>query len=105
VVQVWPSTSKVVVKPNYAGSEVDVVLVGTDRIEGYYSYGKSSTYPWGIYWCVHDIGGKPMVVYSEFSGRKVWYTPIGTTTVDSLTAILEKGKLPDISIIQAAVGA
>jgi hypothetical protein len=105
VVQVWPSTSKVVVKPNYAGSEVDVVLVGTDRIEGYYSYGKSATYPWGFYWCIHDINGKPFVVYSEFSGRRVWYNFIGQKSVDELTATLEKGELPDISIIQAAVGA
>jgi len=93
-----------VVKANYAGSEVDVVQVGKASIEGYYSYGKSSTYPWGIYWCIHDIGGKPVLVYSEFSGRKVWYAPVGTKTVDALMTTLEKGELPDISIIQAAVG-
>jgi len=93
-----------VVKANYEGSEVDVVQVGKASIEGYYSYGKSSLYPWGIYWCIHDIGGKPVLVYSEFSGRKVWYAPIGTKIVDALTTTLEKGELPDISIIQEAVG-
>lgn len=103
VVQVQPGMA-LVIKANYAGSEVDVVQVGKDSIEGYYSYGKSSTYPWGIYWCIHDVGGKPLLVYSEFSGRKTWYAPIGTKTVESLTATLEKGELPDISIIQAAVG-
>lgn len=94
----------IVIKADYTGKEVDVVQVSKSSIEGYYSYGKSSTYPWGIYWCVHDIGGKPMLVYSEFSGRRVWYNPIGQKTIDALTASLEKGELPDISIIQAVVG-
>lgn len=105
VVQVWPAADSLVVQANYAGGEVDVALVGKSRIEAYYSYGKSSTYPWGVYWCVNDIGGKPMLVYSEFAGRKVWYAPVGQKTVDMLTASLDKGELPDISIIHAAVGA
>jgi hypothetical protein len=105
VVQVWPAADSLVVQANYAGGEVDVALVGKSRIEAYYSYGKSSTYPWGIYWCVNDVGGKPMLVYSEFSGRKVWYAPIGQKTVDTLTATLEKGELPGIEIIREAVGA
>ena len=86
-------------------SNTDIVQYSFDYIEGYYTYGKSSTYPWGIYWCIHDIGGKPMLVYAEFSGRKVWYAPVGQKTVDMLTASLDKGELPDISIIHAAVGA
>lgn len=93
-----------VVQADYAAKEIRVVQVGKDRIEGYYSYGKSSTYPWGFYWCVH-LGEKPLMVYSEFSGRKVWYNYVGQKTVDTLTATIEKGELPDISIIQAAVGA
>ncbi len=105
VVQVWPAADSLVVQANYAGGEVDVALVGKSRIEAYYSYGKSSTYPWGIYWCVNYIGGKPVLVYSEFSGRKVWFAPVGQKTIDTLTASLDKGELPDISIIQAAVGA
>jgi hypothetical protein len=104
VVQVQPGMD-LVVGADYKASEISVVQVGKDRIEGYYSYGKSSTYPWGFYWCIHDIGGKPFVVYSEFSGRKVWYNFIGQKSVDALTATLERGELPDISIIQAAVGA
>lgn len=104
VVQVWPAADSLVVQANYAGGEVDVALVGKSRIEAYYSYGKSSTYPWGIYWCVNDIGGKPMLVYSEFAGRKVWFAPVGQKTVDTLTTSLEKGELPDLSIIHAAVG-
>jgi hypothetical protein len=104
VVQVQPGMD-LVIKADYAASEISVVQIGKDRIEGYYSYGKSSTYPWGFYWCIHDIGGKPFVVYSEFSGQKVWYNYIGQKSVDALTAILERGELPDISIIQAAVGA
>jgi len=105
VVQVWPAADSLVVQANYAGGEVDVALVGKSRIEAYYSYGKSSTYPWGIYWCVNDIGGKPVLVYSEFSGRKVWFAPVGQKTIDTLTASLDKGELPDISLILAAVGA
>lgn len=104
VVQVNPGAD-LVVKANYAGGDIDYVQVGKDKIEGYSTYGKSSTYPWGIYWCIHDIGGKPMLVYAEFSGRKVWYAPVGQKTIGALTASLEKGELPDISIIQAAVGA
>lgn len=104
VVQVNPGAD-LVVKANYAGGDIDYVQVGKDKIEGYSTYGKSSTYPWGIYWCIHDIGGKPMLVYAEFSGRKVWYAPVGQKTIDSLTATLEKGEMPDIAIIQAAVGA
>lgn len=104
VVQVNPGAD-LVVKANYAGGDVDLVQTSKDKIEGYSTYGKSSTYPWGIYWCVHDIGGKPMLVYAEFSGRKVWYAPVGQKTIDTLIATLEKGEIPDITIIQAAVGA
>jgi len=104
IVQVNPGAD-LVVKANYAGGDVDLVQTSKDKIEGYSTYGKSSTYPWGIYWCVHDIGGKPMLVYAEYSGRKVWYAPIGKKTIDALTATLEKGEIPDITIIQAAVGA
>lgn len=104
IIQMNPGAD-LVISANYAGGDVDVVQVGKDRIEGYYTYGKSSTYPWGIYWCVNDIGGKPMLVYSEFSKRSVWYAPIGQKTIDGLVASLGKGELPDISIIQAAVGA
>lgn len=104
VVQVNPGAD-LVVKANYAGGDVDLVQVAKDKIEGYSTYGKSSSHPWGIYWCIHDIGGKPMLVYAEFSGRKVWYAPVGKKTIDSLTATLDKGELPDITVIQAAVGA
>lgn len=86
-------------------NDVNIVQITSNTMEGYYSYGKSSAYPWGIYWCIHDIGGKPTMVYSEFSGRKVWYASIGQKTVDTLMVSLEKGELPDISIIHAAVGA
>ena len=103
VVQVWPGAD-LVVSANYAGGDADVVQVGKERIEGYYSYGKSTIYPWGFYWCIH-LGEKPMLVYSEFSGKKTWYNPISQKTIDSLNAAIEKGELPDISIIQAAVGA
>ena len=105
VVQVWPDADRVVVKANYAGGDVEYVQASKDKIEGYSTYGKSSTYPWGIYWCIHDIGGKPMLVYAEFSGRKVWYAPVEQKTIDTLIATLDKGELPDITIIQAAVGA
>lgn len=104
VVQVWPS-SDIVIKANYAGGDAQIVQVGKDKIEGYYTYGKSGAYPWGIYWCVSDINGKPMLVYAEFSKRSVWYAPIGSETVESLMAALNKGELPDISIITKVVGA
>lgn len=104
VVQVWPG-SDLIVSANYVGGDADIVQVGKDRIEGYYTYGKSSAYPWGIYWSIHDINGKPVLVYSEFSGKKTWYNPISQKTIDSLNAAIERGELPDISIVQAAVGA
>lgn len=99
------SNPDIIVKADEKYETVNVISIEKDRIEAYYSYGKSSTYPWGIYWCVNDIGGKPVLIYSEFSGRKVWFAPIGQKTIDTLTASLEKGELPDITVIQAAVGA
>lgn len=104
VVQVTPGAD-LVVRANYAGGTVDYVQMSKDTIEGYSTYGRSSVYPWGIYWCVHDVGGKPMLVYAEFSGRKVWCVPVGQKVIDALTATLEKGEIPDIFIIQMAVGA
>lgn len=104
IIQMNPGAD-LVISANYVGGDVDVVQVGKDRIEGYYTYGKSNTYPWGIYWCIHDIGGKPMIVFSEFSKRSVWYSPISSNSVEEIAAILNKGTIPDISIIQAAVGA
>lgn len=103
ILQLNPSAS-LVVKADYAAKEVSVVQVSKSRIEGYYSYGKSTTYPWGFYWCVH-LGERPMLIYSEFSKRSTWYNPISQKTIDSLNAAIEKGELPDISIIQEAVGA
>jgi len=102
ILQLNPSAS-LVVKANYQGKEISIVQASKTRIEGYYSYGKSITYPWGFYWCVH-LGEKPMLIYSEFSGKKTWYNPISQKTIDSLNTAIEKGELPDISIIQAAVG-
>ena len=104
IVQVNPGAS-LVVEANYAGGDAEIVQVGKDKIEGYYSYGKSSTYPWGIYWCIHDIGGKPMIVFSEFSKRSVWYSPISPEQVEEITAILNKGEIPDITLVQKAAGA
>lgn len=103
VLQINPDAS-LLVKANYQGKEISIVQASKTRIEGYYSYGKSTTYPWGFYWCVH-LGEKPMLIYSEFSKRSTWYNPISQKTIDSLNAAIEKGELPDISIIQAAVGA
>ena len=98
------SDSDILVKADEKYETVNIIISDKSRIEGYYTYGKNNTYPWGIYWCIHNIGEKPILVYSEFSGRKVWYAPVGTKAVESLTATLEKGELPDISIIQEAVG-
>ena len=104
VVQVWPS-SDIVIKANYAGGDAQIVQVGKDRIEGYYTYGKSNTYPWAIYWCIHDLNGKPVIVFSEFSKRSVWYSPISSDKVDEITVILNKGEIPDITLVQKAAGA
>lgn len=104
VVQINPGAS-LVVEGNYAGGDSQIVQVGKDKIEGYYSYGKSSAYPWGIYWCIHDISGKPMIVFSEFSKRSVWYSPISSAQVEEIAAILNKGTIPDITLIQKAAGA
>lgn len=104
VVQINPGAS-LVVSANYAGGDADIVQVGKDKIEGYYSYGKSSTYPWGIYWCIHDVGGKPMIVFSEFSKRSVWYSPISSDQVEEITGILNNGEIPDVITIQKAAGA
>jgi hypothetical protein len=104
VVQVWPS-SDIVIKANYAGGDAQIVQVGKGKIEGYYSYGKSSAYPWGIYWCIHDVGGKPVIIFSEFSKRSVWYSPVSSDTVEEIAAILNKGDIPDITLIQKAAGA
>ena len=104
VVQVWPS-SDIVIKANYAGGDTQTVQYDKNKIEGYYSYGKSSTYPWGIYWCIHDLNGKPVIVFSEFSKRSVWFSPISSDNIEEITAILNKGEIPDISLIQKAVGA
>jgi hypothetical protein len=104
IVQINPGAS-LVVSANHAGGDAEIVQVGKDKIEGYYSYGKSSTYPWGIYWCIHDIGGKPMIVFSEFSKRSVWYSPISSDKAEEIAAILNKGDIPDITLIQEAAGA
>jgi hypothetical protein len=104
VVQINPGAS-LVVEANYAGGDAQFVQVGKNKIEGYYSYGKSSAYPWGIYWCIHDVGGKPMIVFSEFSKRSVWYSPVSSDTVEEIAAILNKGDIPDITLIQKAAGA
>lgn len=104
VVQVWPS-SDIVIKANYAGGDAQIVQVGKDKIEAYYTYGKSSTYPWGVYWSIHDLNGKPMIVFSEFSKRSVWFSPISSEQVDEITAILNKGEIPDVTLVQKAVGA
>lgn len=104
VVQINPGAS-LVMEGNYAGGDAEIVQVGKDKIEGYYSYGKSSTYPWGIYWCIHDVGGKPVIVFSEFSKRSVWYSPISSDKVEEIAAILNKGDIPDIKMIQEAAGA
>ena len=103
VIQINPDAS-LLVKADYTAKEVFVVQASKSRIEGYYSYGKSTTYPWGFYWCVH-LGEKPMLIYSEFSKRSTWYNPISQKTIDSLNAAIGKGELPDITIIQQAVGA
>ena len=104
VVQVWPS-SDIVIKANYAGGDTQTVQYDKNKIEGYYSYGKSSRYPWGIYWCIHDLNGKPMIVFSEFSKRSVWFSPISSEQVSEITAILNKGEIPDITLVQKAAGA
>jgi hypothetical protein len=104
VVQINPGAS-LVVSANYAGGDAQIVQVGKNKIEGYYSYGKSSTYPWGIYWCIHDVGGKPVIIFSEFSKRSVWYSPVSSDTVEEIAAILNKGDIPDITLIQKAAGA
>lgn len=104
IVQVNPGAS-LVMEGNYAGGDAQIVQVGKDKIEGYYSYGKSSAYPWGIYWCIHDVGGKPMIVFSEFSKRSVWFSPISSDKVDEIAGILNKGEVPDLSLIQEAAGA
>lgn len=104
IIQMNPGAD-LVISANYVGGDVDVVQVGKDKIEGYYSYGKSSAYPWGIYWCIHDIGGKPMIVFSEFSKRSVWYSPISSDKAEEIAAILNKGDIPDITLIQEAAGA
>lgn len=104
IVQVNPGAN-LVVQANYVGGDAQIVQVGKNKIEGYYSYGKSSTYPWGIYWCIHDVGGKPMIVFSEFSKRSVWYSPISSNSVEEIAAILNKGTIPDITLVQKAAGA
>ena len=104
IVQLNPGAS-LVVEGNYAGGDAQIVQVGKDKIEGYYSYGKSSPYPWGIYWCIHDVGGKPVIIFSEFSKRSVWYSPVSSDTVEEIAAILNKGDIPDITLIQKAAGA
>ena len=104
IVQINPG-SDLVVAANYIGGDAQIVQVGKDRIEGYYTYGKSSTYPWGVYWSIHDLNGKPMIVFSEFSKRSVWFSPISSEQVDEITAILNKGEIPDIVTIQKAAGA
>jgi len=103
ILQLNPSAS-LLVKANYQGKEISIVQASKSRIEGYYSYGKSTTYPWGFYWCVH-LGERPMLIYSEFSKRSTWYNPVSQKTIDNLNAAIDRGVLPDISIIQAAVGA
>lgn len=97
--------SDLVVQANYAGGDAQIVQVGKDKIEGYYSYGKSSAYPWGVYWCIHEVGGKPVIVFSEFSKRSVWFSPISSDKVGEITATLNKGELPDIILLQEAAGA
>ena len=104
IVQLNPGAS-LVVEGNYAGGDAQIVQVGKDKIEGYYSYGKSSAYPWGVYWCIHDLNGKPMIVFSEFSKRSVWFSPISSDKVDEIAGILNKGEVPDIAMIQQAAGA
>jgi hypothetical protein len=103
IIQILPGAD-LVVAADYSGRTVDVVQVRSDRIEGYYSYGKSNTYPWGFYWCVYDLKGKPFVVYSEFSTRSVWYNYISAENVGKLNDAINMGACPDIGIIQRMVG-
>lgn len=104
VVQLNPGAD-LVVSANYAGGDADIVQVGKDRIEGYYTYGKSSAYPWGIYWSIYDVSGKPILILSEFSKRSVWYAPISSENVEEIQGILGNGEMPDISLLQKVVGA
>ena len=103
IVQINPGAD-LVVSANYAGGDADIVQVGKERIEGYYSYGKSSTYPWGIYWAINDIGGKPMLVYAEFSKRSTYYIPISYDSVAELKGQIEKGEIPSLVTVQKVVG-
>ena len=104
IIQLNPGAD-LVVSANYLGGDANIVQVGKERIEGYYTYGKSSLYPWGIYWCINDIGGKPVLVLSEFSKRSVWYAPISSENVAEIQGILGNGEMPDISLLQKVVGA
>lgn len=104
VIQLNPGAD-ILVSANYQGGDANIVQVGKGRIEGYYTYGKSSHYPWGIYWCINDINGKPVLILSEFSKRSVWYAPISSESVEEIRAILNKGEMPDISLLQKVVGA
>lgn len=83
--------------------DIHTAQVSPNRIEGYYTYAKSNSYPWGVYWCIHNYNAKPVLVYSEFSGRKVWYAPISTATVEKILADVEGGNIPDILTIQKVV--
>ena len=103
IVQINPGAD-LVVSANYAGGDADIVQVGKERIEGYYTYGKSSTYPWGIYWSINNINGKPVLVLSEFYKRSVWYAPISSESVEEIRVILNKGEMPDVSLLQKVVG-
>lgn len=104
ILQVSPD-SKLYISKDTDKNTVSYANKFSDRIEGYYSYGKSSAYPWGIYWCIHDLNGKPMIVFSEFSKRSVWFSPISSDKVGEITATLNKGELPDIILLQEAAGA
>lgn len=46
-----------------------------------------------------------MIVFSEFSKRSVWYSPISSDKAEEIAAILNKGDIPDITLIQEAAGA
>jgi (2Fe-2S) ferredoxin len=46
-----------------------------------------------------------VIIFSEFSKRSVWYSPVSSDTVEEIAAILNKGDIPDITMIQKAAGA
>lgn len=100
-VQVLPYVD-IVANVNQGDKTISFVQYKKGYYEGYYSYGRSSSFPWGIYWRIETKDY--LFIYADFQKRSTYVIPIGKEQFEKVFYTpISSGKLPSVIDVQGLI--